>query len=209
MRVRARAPGGTVPSLHKIVKLGLEEVVREGLVDGRSQPEILEELNTELVVRHDRKKGDPPRVSKAALERYLASLPEDTAAVVHRQEVAESNARMALDFGKRFRERMGTLDKWVEEVDGAHQYMTVDGKKVDLGPDWSARKSMMSEERRWMQLYADLMERIYNAAQVQEFQETVMEAIRDVEPEVAAKIAERLQERTANRAQAILGSLAA
>jgi hypothetical protein len=40
---------------------------------------------------------------------------------------------------------------------------------------------MMSEERRWLQLYADLMERIYNAEQVKLFQASVIEALREAD----------------------------
>jgi hypothetical protein len=201
-----------VPSPLKIVKLGVEDVVREGLVDGLTHPEIIEAVNTELAIRHGSgqgKKGAPPSISKGALDRYLAALPEDAAAAVHKQEVAAANAAMALDFEQRFRSRMNTLNDWLEEVSNAERTMEVNGAKVNLGPDWSARKAMMSEERRWMQLYVDLMERLYNAQQVQLFQEAVMEAIRDESPEAAARIAQSLQAKVQTRAAAILGGVAA
>lgn len=194
-------------SQHKVAKFGLEEVVREGLVDGKRQADILEDLNTELVIQHGRKKGKPPSISKAALERYLASIPEGTVAALHGSGLAAENASIALDFATRFRKRMATLEGWLADVDAAERTMTVDGKEVNLGPDWQARKAMMSEERRWMQLYVDLMERLYNAEQVQQFQEAVMEVIREADPETAQKVARALQSKRQLRAAAILGEL--
>jgi hypothetical protein len=196
-----------VPS-HKIVQFELTEVVREGLVDGKTQDAILEDLNTELVIRHDKKKGKPPSISKAALERYLSSIPEQTVAALHGSRLATANAELALDFGARFKERMVTLDTWLTEVSEAHRYITVNNEQVDLGPDWQARKAMMSEERRWLQLYADLMERIYNAEQVRLFQASVIDALREADPEIARKVEQALRDATEKRAAALLGMAA-
>lgn len=194
---------------HKVVQLGVEDVVREGLADGKTQPEILEDVNMELVVRHDRKKGKPPSVSRAALERYLASLPEGTVAALHGANIAEANAALALDFSKRFTERMETIARWLEQADTAERTMEANGETVKLGADWHARKAMMSEERRWMQLYVDIMERLYNAQQVRDFQESVMEVLREAEPKLAQAVAAKLQAKQIGRASAILGGFGA
>lgn len=195
-------------SPHKIVKLDLTEVVREGLVDGKTQADILDDLNTELAIRHDAKPGKPPTIAKASLERYLAAMPEGTVAALHGSDVATKNAAMALDFGHRFKERMTTLDTWLTEVSDSKRTVTIGDNQVDLGPDWQARKAMMSEERRWLQLYADLMERIYNAEQVRLFQAAVIEALREADAEVAQKVEKALRDATEKRAAALLGMMA-
>jgi hypothetical protein len=197
-----------VASPHKVVKLQVEDVVREGLADGKTYPEILDDVNGELAVRHDGKKGAPPKVSSSALERYIASLPEGTVPALHSPDVASANARLALDFEQRFQARMHTLGEWLTEVDTARLTMQKDGVTIDLGPDWQARKAMMSEERRWLQLFVDLMERLYNAQQVQMFQEAVMEELREADPELAQRVVARLQAKVTTRAAALLGGVA-
>lgn len=196
-------------SPHKVVKLQVDDVVREGLADGKTYAEVLDDVNGELAVRHGGKRGRPPTVSLSALERYIGSLGEGAAPALHSREVAEANARIVLDFEARFQKRMATLDTWLEEVETAGRSMQVNGATVDLGPDYSARKAMMSEERRWMELFVDLMERLYNAQQVQQFQDSVMEVLRDADPKLAQEVAARMQAKVTTRAAAILGGIAA
>jgi hypothetical protein len=54
--------------------------------------------------------------------------------------------------------------------------------------DWHARKVAASELRGLLKNYADLMGRIHDAEQVQAFQESVLDAIREASPEVAAAV---------------------
>lgn len=72
--------------------------------------------------------------------------------------------------------------------------------------DWHARKAMASEMRRLLATYTDLMQRVHDAEEVKAFQESLVDAIREASPDVAAAVIAKLRERQSIRKAAILGA---
>lgn len=192
----------------KVVALGLERDVLKMREQGRTGKEIVAALNRKLARQH-KGGGKPQTVSKAALERYIRQLTAATVPAVHEPQAAQENAAMLLDFGKRF----GDLDKklwgWVEEAENAREIkVSATGESIDAGPNWQARIGVSREIQRQLGMFADVMERVYNAEQVADFQQAVVEAIREADPEVAGRVVEKMRERRSIRAAALLGAAA-
>lgn len=177
---------------NRIVQLEVEDVVKAGLENGHTQPRILEDLNTELALRHADAPGKPPTVSKAALERYVRALKKETAVALHRPAAAKKQASQAIDLMARLNQRMAKMDEWLAEVE---ELNLVDKDGNVLGSDWHARISVIAEDRKLIETYAGLLERVYNTVQIRQFQATVMEAIAEADPETAQKITLKLRDR--------------
>lgn len=75
-----------------------------------------------------------------------------------------------------------------------------------LVPDWQARTSVSREMREHLKAYADLMARIFDAQQVQAFQQSVVEAIEEASPEVAHLVLAKLQSKQSIQRAALLGA---
>ena len=192
----------------KIIRYGLErDLIRMRVEQGLEMDEIVRRLNDKL-----RKDGVDDTIHVSSVKRYLTyKLPAAMTVAAHEPRAAERGLELAMSFGEQFQMLNQKLLDWIEEAESTNITKVVkdkDGKEstVDLGPDWSARLGAARELREHLKLYADLAERIYNAAQVKAFQEAVMETIESVDPAVARQIERKLQAKQSHRIRALLGS---
>jgi hypothetical protein len=89
----------------------------------------------------------------------------------------------------------GALRDWIAPVDV-------------LVPDWMARTRVAKELRQMLELYANVMGRIYDAQQVQDFQRAVLAAIEAADPHVARQVVEHLHKLQDARKAALFGAAA-
>lgn len=187
----------------KVVKLGLEEVVLSSRERGRSLAQIAADCNAAL--RAQRSKDT---VSKPAVERYLATLDKASVAPAHQPQLAERNARTAIDFAGDLHGLRDKVSGWLEEADTATRTVMVgygESAYTEIEPHWDARTKVAREFRELLKLYADVMERVANAQHVQEFQRIIFDAIKDADAETANKILASLRKVREARQAGMLG----
>jgi hypothetical protein len=192
----------------KIIALGLEDLVVDARGRGRSLSQIADECNAALAERVPL--GTPAStVSKESVKRYLATLDRATVAPAHAPQAAEANALVSIEFGRRLTTLDKLLARWLTEADEAERTVQVgmgDTATFETIPDWQARTGIAREMRELLKVYADLMQRIHDAQQVAAFQQSVVEAIREASPEVAASVVAKLRERQSIQRAALLGA---
>lgn len=209
----------------KIIKLGLEDVILESRRARRSLDGMTEDANAELARR-----GQADTVTKSTVKRWLASIDVASVSHAHDPEIAEQNARVAIDVYDRLQGLDVILQGWLKEAAEAvtpmkgvlwdphlqapadrHRALEAEQHLVDeyreggddvpeyvravsvLIPDWGARLGTAKEVRQHAEAVTNLLERIHNAAQVDEFQRAMLEAIREADPGVANRILEKLR----------------
>lgn len=92
------------------------------------------------------------------------------------------------------------------DADTARAVQGMIGAVVVMVPDWQARIGVAKEMRQHLEAYANLLDRIHNASQVQAFQRAVVEAIREASPEVAHEVLAKLKTLQQARSAALLGA---
>jgi hypothetical protein len=188
----------------KIMELQLEQTVVDARAAGKALDGIVVLCNQDLARR-----GVEQTVSKSTLKRYLARLAPGTVAAAHEPTAARANAHVAIAFAERLNRLDQLLGMWLEEAVDAQQPVTVgsgDSATVEMVPDWRARGIMAREMRGLLGTYTDLMQRVHDAEEVKAFQESVLDAIREADPNVAAAVIAKLRERQSIRKAAILGA---
>ncbi len=211
-----------MPRPLKIVQLGLEDVVRQARLDGKNIDDAVNDCNQTLLDRGQ----DDTSVSSSAANRYWASLPAHVVPAAHEPQRAAENATLAISILPRLEMLDGLLQQWLTEAAAAGKpvwgvlWDPVANKPVNndenahvecvelYTADWHARGTMAREMREFLKVVADLMERVYDADQVAAFQQAVMDAIREADPNTALHVTQLLQERRTRRAAAILGQAA-
>lgn len=188
----------------KVVKYELEDLVLGLRRQGRNREQIAEACNQAL---DDRDIDDD--LHPSAIDRYIASLDRESVPEVHRPQAAAKVARvLRVDVI----DRMNSLDEllagWLDEAKSAEKTVQVgygETATYETVPDWHARAAMSREMREHVRAVGELLERVYNAEQVQAFQESVTEAIREASPETAQAVLAKLRDRQSLRARALLG----
>lgn len=189
----------------KIIALGLEDLVVDARGRGRSLSQIADELNAELAARGD----TTATVSKESVKRYLATLDRATVPAAHTPQAAQANALVSIEFGRRLQTLDRLVASWLDEAHTAEKTVQIgygDTSTFETVPDWQARTSVAREMRELLKVYADLMQRIHDAEQVRAFQESVVEAISEASPEVAAAVLSKLRGRQSIQRAALLGA---
>lgn len=186
-----------MPRPSKIVQLDLEKHALKLREQGKTVRQIAEALTT--------RSGQS--ISHAAVERYLATLDRESVPPAHRPQVAEQNAALAINVGGDLQELATTLRRWFDEAQDARLFQIVpleatdqdpnpEPLKIDIGPDWRVRLSTSREFRETLKFAADVLERIYNAEQIREFQLAVLEAVQEADPATARRIRDRMAQRS-------------
>lgn len=169
--------------------------------EGASAEEIRHRLNMILEA-----KGSDDRITdRRTIVRFMVKIP--STALAHRADIAEKGVVRTVNVMDKTVTMIERLEGWVVEAErqgmgldaDGNPLTDEDGEPITPEPNWYARLGTTRELRNQLQFYADIMERLWNAEQIQQFQETVMSVIADVDPEVAAEIRKRLQEREAIR----------
>lgn len=172
--------------------------------EGKDLEEIRFALNQELESR-----GETDRIAnRRTLIRWFSHVPDE--AMLHRQKVAQTNVVRTVNVLGKTVGMIERLEQWVEqaESEGGDPLLDDDGNPVlddegkpvmQGGPNWYARLGTARELRNHVAFYADVMERLWNAEQIEAFQETVLSVISDVDPSVAAEIRRKLRERESIR----------
>lgn len=199
---------------NRIVELELEDVVKHGLNESKSRPQILVMLNEELADRFSEEPRKPRAITLSALDRYLARCGQATVELAHTPQRAKENAGFAVNFEERFMDSLKRLDAMLTAFDdllGIRQE-DEDGEAVPraeravLVANLSAGQvNVLREHREHLKLFADLMERIHNAKQIERFQRTAMAVIGEAAPEVQREIERRMREDQDGRRAALLG----
>lgn len=207
----------------KIVRYGLQEQAVALRAASMSAQQIAEQLNDELA--HQDIKDT---VTSKAVERFFATLDRATIPEAHQPRVAEQNATLAFDVAKNLELLDGHLTRWIVEADKACQIVKgvvwdenagevvserfTQSDDYDGGPvvpvlvaDWNARGTASRELREASKVVADLLQRVYDAQQVQAFQESIMEVLEEADPDVAHKVIAKLKEKQTIRRAALLG----
>jgi hypothetical protein len=185
----------------KIVQQKLEDKALQGRNEGLSAQATADRLNAVL-----KRRGAGETVSERTVDRYWTILDRTTIAPAHQPQNAEQNAALAINVGGDLQRLAATLRAWFEEAQEArvYQFLYPEAEKdepapeplrIDLGPDWKVRLDTSREFRETLKFAADVLERIYNAEQIQVFQATVMECVAAADPVVASEIRRRLGER--------------
>lgn len=187
----------------KILDLGLEEQVLASREQGEGLDKTVVRCNQELARR-----GVESTVSKSTVKRYLASLDRATVPVAHQPQVAQENARVAIAFAERLNRLDQLLGRWLDEAQDAEKIVVVGSGETAYevrSPDWHARTGIAREMRGLLATYTDLMQRVHDAEEVKAFQESVVDAIREASPEVAAAVLAKLRERQSVVKASLLG----
>jgi hypothetical protein len=172
----------------KIVQHQLEKQALAARNKGRTADETAKELTGTL-----RKRGVKEGLSRTAVERYWASLDEESLPPAHRPQVAEQNAALAVNVAGDLQVLAATVKEWFEEAKTARKYLPTDDGLMDVGADWQARTGASREFREALRFAADVMERVYNIENIRVFQETVLEAVGEASPEVQREIKRRFE----------------
>lgn len=175
-------------AVSKIVKYGLEELVIDMRNGIGARGAIVDACNDVL-----RERNVTDRISLGSVRRYLRSLDEEIVAVAHQPRHTERAVGLTLDFAGQFNDLNAKLRRWVEEAD------------TRPDPNWAERIAMARELRAHLELFVDVMEKLYNAEQARLFQQTVLAVIEEASPEMASDITRRLIESQGLRVRAILG----
>lgn len=181
----------------KIDKYNLGGLVARLCDQGYTNTQIHEAVQSHL------KQGQS--VSLRSVDTYVAKLPASKVAIVHNPDVSQEVKTQVSTFAEQFTKLNRITNDWLEEAEKARMVGINDHGTVDLGPDWNARTKVAKELREQLKLMGDTMERIYNAEQVKLFQESVLESISEVAPEVAQTIRDKLRQKTEIRRAALLG----
>lgn len=161
-------------------------------------------------------------VSDSALKRYLSQLGEMVVPAAHQPQVASENARLMVPLIERLNMLDQMLNKWIGDAanSGVEKYgiwwdvaqqRAVGGVDEALEPvpifvaDWQARTGMSRELREFLKVIADLLESIYSAQAVADFQQVALEAIEEADPATAAKVVQAFNAKRSLRAAALLG----
>jgi hypothetical protein len=211
----------------KILDLGLEDMVLASRSEGEGLDRTVVRCNQDLARR-----GVEQTVSKSTVKRYLASLDKATVPVAHQPQVAQQNAAVAIAFADRLNVLDAKLGRWLDEAERAYTpmhgvlYDQSSGEVMDAsqarqllrdesisGPlvkvlivDWQARLGAAREMRGLLGTYTDLMQRVHDAEEVKAFQESVLDAIREASPDVAAAVLAKLRERQSIVKASLLGA---
>lgn len=189
----------------RIITLELENDVMRLREDRVNIDDITAELNVRLSDRWDGK-GECPTVSKAAVHRYMIKLDKATVPAVHEPGVARANAMRAVNLGADMQDLHEKLKTWMGEAENAKIVFTdKDGNVVSEQIDWKARTGVAQQMINSTKLYADLLERIYAADQVRQFQESVLQAIEQADPATAVRVRDALRGKRSIRQAALLG----
>lgn len=184
---------------HRITQLGYEQKVADMLEAGEIGEDILESINEDIARRIEEGERIPGgEVSRSAYQRYIATLRKDVMARVHEPKMAREVSEKSLDVITRVRKTIDHLDELMEDA-------LAEQDVFSGGRNWTAIIGVIQEARRQSTLYVDVMEKVYNAQQIATFQEVVMDAIREVDPEVARAIQRKLREKLDMRKAALLG----
>jgi hypothetical protein len=181
----------------KIDKHNLGGLVARLRDQGRTNAEIHEALTTHLAGKDT--------ISLRSVDTYVRTLPATTVAVIHDPDTTIEVREQVSGFADQFAKLNRITNDWLDEAEKARMFGVNDHGTVDLGPDWNARTKVAKELREQLKLMGDTMERIYNAEQVKLFQDSVLETISEVSPEVAQAIRNKLRSKTEIRKAALLG----
>lgn len=181
----------------KIVQQKLEDKALQGRNEGLSAQATADRLNAIL-----KRRGAGETVSERTVDRYWTILDRTTIAPAHQPQNAEQNAALAINVGGDLQQLATVVRGWFAEAEQARRVVVrpiteenPNPEPVDLGPDWQVRLSTAREFRETLKFAADVLERIYNAEQIQVFQAAVMECVAAADPMVASEIRRRLGER--------------
>jgi hypothetical protein len=181
----------------KIVQQKLEDKALQGRSQGLSAQATADSLNEIL-----RRRGSSETISQKAVERYFARRDRASIAPPHQPQNAEQNAALAINVGADLQQLATVVSGWFAEAEQARRTVLPDAtdenqspEPIDLGPDWQVRLSAAREFRETLKFAADVLERIYNAEQIQVFQAAVMKCVAAADPVVASEIRRRLSER--------------
>jgi hypothetical protein len=181
----------------KIVQQKLEDKALEGRNEGLTAQATADRLNAIL-----KRRGVVETVSKRTVDRYWTILDRASIAPAHQPQNAEQNAALAINVGVDLQQLATVARGWFAEAEEARRTVlppiteeNPHPEPIDLGPDWQVRLSAAREFRETLKFAADVLERIYNAEQIQVFQATVLECVAAADPVVASEIRRRLAER--------------
>ena len=132
-----------------------------------------------------------------AYYRWTAALDKASVPHIHAPQRAAQNAAAGVDITGRIKRTLDQLDEWLPRAEAE---VTEAG-----GQNWTAMLRIIREAREQTKLYADLLERVYDIEQVQAFQEHVLAAVQEADPETAERIRESLRRRHDIRRAALLG----
>ena len=172
----------------KIVQQKLEDKALEGRNEGLSAQATADRLNTIL-----KRRGAIETVTERTVDRYWTILDRASIAPAHQPQNAQQNAALAINVGGDLQRLCVVLGRWFDEAQQARKPATAEDP--DPGPDWQVRLNTSREFRETLKFAADILERIYNAEQIQVFQATVLECVAAADPTVASEIRRRLGER--------------
>ena len=178
---------------NKIVAYQLEHLVLTGRSEALTIEQIQENLNAAL-----KRRGIQDQVSRATLCRYIKEAGTAATAVAYRTEVVEEQLGIVINIGHRVRQNLERLDTFLAfaEVErdqhGQRQY----GPIVQL----------TAEIRQQTRLYADLLDRLYSAQRVAIFQQAVLDAIDEADPETADRVRTNLRKHHEIRRAALVGA---
>lgn len=173
----------------KIVQLKLEKQALGLRNAGKTLDEAADALNATL----SRREGGETVTAKA-VQRYWASLDQESIVPAHRPQVAARNADMGMNLGGDIHDLHDKLKAWLEQAEDAKSYVyDKDGVLVGEDIDWRARTSVAREFRETLKFTAEMLERIYNVEQIKVFQQTVLETIAEASPELQGEIKRRFE----------------
>lgn len=136
---------------------------------GLSHREIAEKLSEQT--------GE--EISYKAVQRFLAGVEVEAAAVAHRPEYAEANAEQSLDIGERVRSTLIKLDGLIRSAEEGEE-----------GPNWYGLASMLRESREHTRLYVELLERVHNAERIAAYQRALRRVLERESPELGRRLDE-------------------
>jgi hypothetical protein len=178
-----------VPRPLKIVALELEEQALAGRNAGKTLDELRDRLNALL-----KKRGSREAVTVRAIERYWATLDRASVVPAHQPQLAERNADVGMKLGREIQQLHHKLHRWLDEAEDAKSATyDSDGSVISEDVDWRARTSVAREFRETLRFTAEMLERIYNVEQIRVFQQTVLETIGDVSPEMQRDVKRRFE----------------
>jgi hypothetical protein len=178
-----------MPRPSTIIALDLEQEALEARNTGKTVEQATNQLNSVLEQRDTEMEH---RITPSSLERYWASLDKESVAPAHRPQLAAENARVAATLGTDLQDLHDRISRWLDQAEDAKQWVyDKDGEVIGEDIDWRARTSVAKEFRETLKFTAEMLERIYSMENVKLFQNTVLETVAKVDPDIRQEIIQR------------------